>query len=114
MKDTFDPLVCDNYRKRFGEKRGLALIEAAQSSLRKQATDLQEGFASQDQEQMTRAVHSLKSSAANLGSSQLRLSAESLEHRYMQGTDLTDLEPVEALLALVKATLLKVQSYLSA
>jgi len=114
MTDTFDPQVCDNYRKRFGEKRGLALIESAQNSLRKQTTDLQEGFASQNQEQMTRAVHSLKSSAANLGSNQLRISAESLEHRYMQGTDLADIEAVEALAALVKATLLKVQSYLSA
>jgi len=114
MTDIFDPQVCDNYRKRFGEKRGLALIEAAQSSLRKQVSDLQEGFASQNQEQMTRAVHSLKSSASNLGSNQLRLSAESLEHRYKQGTDLTALEPVEALIALVKTTLLKVQSYLSA
>jgi len=112
MTDIFDPRICDNHRQRFGEKRGLTLINAAQSSLTQYASELQEGFATQNLEQMIRAAHSLKSSAANLGAGQLRAGAESLELRYTQGADLTLLEPVEAVIALVQATLLEVQAYL--
>ncbi len=114
MTDIFDPQTCDKYRKQFGEARGLSLIESSQNSLKKYAAELQQGFVDQNREQMVRAVHSLKSSATNLGAGQLRTMAEAMEEEYKNGADLSVQKPIDAINALVKKTLAEVQSYLNA
>jgi HPt (histidine-containing phosphotransfer) domain-containing protein len=72
--------------------------------------ELDDSLAAGDRVKFTRAAHSIKGSAANLGAVQLRAAAEKLEHASRQA-DLTDVGP---LVAAIKAEFGRAQSALAA
>lgn len=73
--------------------------------------ELKQCLTSFDQPKFTRAAHSIKGSASNLGASQVRATAELLEHQ-SRNSGLTGLEPLIAKLesdfAIAKAELEKI------
>ncbi len=112
MTDIIDPKMCNKYHEKYGTKRALLLIESSQNSILRHAEELKEGFSSQDRDTMVRAVHSLKSTALNIGAGLLESMALDMESRYIAGKDLSAEDLVENLIALVEETLEGLQSYL--
>jgi HPt (histidine-containing phosphotransfer) domain-containing protein len=71
-------------------------------------TELKQSLVAFDQPKFTRAAHSIKGSASNLGATKVRLMAEQLEHQ-SRNSGLVEMEPLiaklEAELAIAKAEL---------
>lgn len=113
MTDIIDPKMYDKYYEKYGPKRALMLIESSQNSLLHHAEELKEGFATQDMDIMFRAVHSLKSTALNIGAGLLESMAMDMESRYLEGKDLSNEDPVKNLINLIEKTLEGIQNYLT-